>query len=169
MRSRKYKITCPFSINVPVIGFVIRFAYSQSKVVWDSMHSAAAIKSQSPLVTGPDDAVVVVVIVVVVVVVVVIVVVTPKPVKYECVSNGLTVLYAKFEISLMTSSNGNIFCVTGHLCREFTGHRWIPSKRPVTRLFDVSLICACINGWVNNREAGDLRRHRARYDVTVVP
>ena len=29
-----------------------------------------------------------------------------------------------------------------------------------------SLICAWINGWVNNREAGDLRRHRAHYDVT---
>ena len=25
-----------------------------------------------------------------------------------------------------------------------------------------------INGWVNNREAGDLRRHRTRYDVTVM-
>ena len=31
-----------------------------------------------------------------------------------------------------------------------------------------SLICAWINGWVNNREAGDLRRHRAHYDVTVM-
>ena len=28
-----------------------------------------------------------------------------------------------------------------------------------------SLICAWINGWVNDREAGDLRRHRALYDV----
>ena len=28
-----------------------------------------------------------------------------------------------------------------------------------------SLICAWINVWVNNREAGDLRRHRAHYDV----
>ena len=27
-----------------------------------------------------------------------------------------------------------------------------------------SLICAWINGWVNNREAGDLRRHRAHFD-----
>ena len=26
----------------------------------------------------------------------------------------------------MTSSNGNIFRVTGPLCEEFTGHRWIP-------------------------------------------
>ena len=31
-----------------------------------------------------------------------------------------------------------------------------------------SLICAWINGWLNNREAGDLRRHRAHYDVTVM-
>ena len=28
--------------------------------------------------------------------------------------------------AMMTSSNGNIFRVTGHLCGEFTGHRWIP-------------------------------------------
>ena len=39
--------------------------------------------------------------------------------------------------SMMTSSNGNIFRVTGHLCGEFTGHRWIPAQRPVTRSFDV--------------------------------
>ena len=31
-----------------------------------------------------------------------------------------------------------------------------------------SLICAWISGWVNNREAGDLRRHRAHYDVIVI-
>ena len=31
-----------------------------------------------------------------------------------------------------------------------------------------SLICAWINGWVNNRKAGDLRRHRAHYAVTVM-
>ena len=46
---------------------------------------------------------------------------------------------------MMTSSNWNIFRVTGPLCGEFT---------------------ACINGWVNNREAGNLKRHRAHYDVT---
>ena len=32
-----------------------------------------------------------------------------------------------------------------------------------------SLICAWIIGWVNNREAGDLRPHRAHYDVIVMP
>ena len=31
-----------------------------------------------------------------------------------------------------------------------------------------SLICVWINGWVNNREAGDLRRHCGHYDVNVM-
>ena len=31
-----------------------------------------------------------------------------------------------------------------------------------------SLICSWINAWVNNREAGDLRRHRAHYDVIIM-
>ena len=31
-----------------------------------------------------------------------------------------------------------------------------------------SLICVWINGWVNTREAGDLRRYRVHYDVTVM-
>ena len=39
-----------------------------------------------------------------------------------------------------------------------------PAQRPVTRSFDVSLICA----WVNTLEAGDLRRRRTHYGVTVM-
>ena len=31
-----------------------------------------------------------------------------------------------------------------------------------------SLICIWINGWVNNRKAGDLRRYHAHYDVIVM-
>ena len=31
-----------------------------------------------------------------------------------------------------------------------------------------SVICAWINGWVNNRKAGDLRHHWTHYDVTVM-
>ena len=37
---------------------------------------------------------------------------------------------------MMTSSNGNIFRVTGHLCGEFTGPGEFPTQRPVTRSFD---------------------------------
>ena len=101
------------------------------------------------------------------------------------------------------------------LCGEFTGHRWIPStKANDAELWCFLLICAWMNSWVNNREAGlcfttatwccrknfswwersfcwklcchwlkflqqrkiavvrhgrgDLRRHRAHYDVTVM-
>ena len=32
----------------------------------------------------------------------------------------------------------------------------------------ISLICVWINDWVNNREAGDLRRFRAHYDVILM-
>ena len=41
------------------------------------------------------------------------------------------------EPHMMTSSNGNIFRVTGHLCGEFTGHRWIPR----TKASDAELWC----------------------------
>ena len=37
---------------------------------------------------------------------------------------------------MMTSSNGNIFRVTGHLCEEFTGHGEFPAERLVTQNFD---------------------------------
>ena len=38
---------------------------------------------------------------------------------------------------MVMSSNGNRFFVTGHLCGEFTGHRWNLAQRPVTRSFNV--------------------------------
>ena len=41
-----------------------------------------------------------------------------------------------------------------------------PAQRPVTLSFD--LICACINGWVSEGEAGDFKRYRANYDVIVM-
>ena len=42
-----------------------------------------------------------------------------------------------FGYSMMTSSNGTIFRVTGPLCGEFTGPGEFPTQRPVTRSFDV--------------------------------
>ena len=72
------------------------------------------------------------------------------------------------EVIMMTSSNGTIFRVTGHLCGDFTGHRWIPHTKASDPALMFSLICSLINGWINNRETGDLRRHRAHYDVVVM-
>ena len=48
----------------------------------------------------------------------------------------------------MASSYENIFRVTGPLCGEFTGHRWIPRTKA--------------------SHAGDLRRHRAHSDIIVM-
>ena len=68
----------------------------------------------------------------------------------------------------MTSSNGNIFRVTGPLCGEFTGPGEFPTQRPVTQSFDVFFNLRVNNGWVNNCEADDLRRQRAHYEVIVM-
>ena len=70
-------------------------------------------------------------------------------------------------LSMMTASNANIFRVTGSLCGEFTGYRWI-HKGPWHAALMFSLIYAWINDWVNNDEGGDLRRHRAHYGVIVM-
>ena len=43
-----------------------------------------------------------------------------------------------------------------------------PTQRPLTRSFDIYFDLRLNNGWVNNGEAGDLRRHRALYDVIVM-
>ena len=50
-------------------------------------------------------------------------------------------------------------------------HRWpvnSPHKGQWRGALMFSLICAWINGWVNNRDAGDLRRYSVHYDVTVM-
>ena len=43
-----------------------------------------------------------------------------------------------------------------------------PAQRPVKRSFDVFFDLPLNKRWVNNREAGDLRRYCAHYDVTVM-
>ena len=40
-------------------------------------------------------------------------------------------------------------------------------KRRWREALTFPLICAWIDGWFNNRDAGDLRRHRAHYDAIV--
>ena len=69
---------------------------------------------------------------------------------------------------MMTSSNGNIFHVTGPLCGEFTGPGEFPARRPVTRSFGVFFDLRPNKRLINNREAGDLRRYRGHYVVIVM-
>ena len=50
---------------------------------------------------------------------------------------------------------------------------FVQGIHPLTKASDAELWCFLwsaprINGWVNNREAGDLRRYRAHYDVILM-
>ena len=109
-----------------------------------------------------------------------------------CLTWWLLMAWHMFAAYMMTSSNGIFVRVTGHLCGEIIGHRRIPCNGNIFRVtvhlcgefnrspvnsphkgqwrgaLMFSLISAWINGLVNNGEAGDLRRHRAHYDVTVM-
>ena len=60
---------------------------------------------------------------------------------------------------MMTSSNGNIFRITGVFWSVNSPHKgqW----REALMFF---LIC----GWANIHEDGDMRRHRTHYDVIVM-
>ena len=87
---------------------------------------------------------------------------------------NLNLINLKFELSFILFSSWwrhqmEIFRVTGPLCEEFTGHRWIP----FTKASNAELWCFLWYaheqiGWVNTRNAGDLRHHRVHYDVTVM-
>ena len=79
----------------------------------------------------------------------------------------------------MTSSNGNIFRVTGPLCGEFTGPGEFPAQRPVTRSFDVFLDLRLNKrlsrqpwGWWFETPSWSLWRHRnggvSWFTVTLV-
>ena len=43
-----------------------------------------------------------------------------------------------------------------------------PHKGQWRGVLTITLICAWTNGWVNNLDAGDLRRNRSHYDVTLM-
>ena len=73
-----------------------------------------------------------------------------------------------FWRNMMTSSNGNIFRVTGHLCREFTGCRWIPR----TKASDAELWCFLWSApeWRLSKQSWGwwFETPRTHYDVTVM-
>ena len=62
----------------------------------------------------------------------------------------------------------DIFRVTGPLCGNSPVTGEFPHKGQWRGALIFPLICAWTNGWVNNRDASDLIRHRAHYDFTVM-
>ena len=81
--------------------------------------------------------------------------------------NWMLLTYWYLAHIMMTSSNGNIFSVTGPLCGKFTGHRWIsPHKGQWRGALMFSLICALNKrmskqswGWWFETPSHSLRRH----------
>ena len=74
----------------------------------------------------------------------------------------------KYWQIMMTWSNGNIFRVTDILCGIHRSPVNSYHKGQWRSALMFSFICAWINGWVHNREFGELRRHRAHYDVIAM-
>ena len=80
-----------------------------------------------------------------------------------------------FPVFMMTSSNGNMFRVTSFYAGNSPATAGIhrsPVNSPHTDQWCgalmISLISAWTGSWVNNQDAGDLRRHHAHNDVTVM-
>ena len=90
-----------------------------------------------------------------------------------CVQNGITQLGDWRMETWQLALTGSLSCLHPPislvvLCHS--EHMPMPSRykgqwRGALMFY---LICVWINGWVSNREAGDLRRYRAHYDVTVM-
>ena len=107
----------------------------------------------------------------------------------QCFSTGDTaVLHYAIHISHSQNTSCMSYC---QACRELSFHNDViqwkhflcywPSVQGIQRslvnslhkgqwhwALMFSLICAWINGWENNHEAGDLKRHRAHYNVTLM-
>ena len=96
----------------------------------------------------------------------------------QCLTRNIEIfgIYTEFESTnhrqqwipriryAMTSSNGNIFRVTGHFPSPVNS----PHKGQWREALMFSLTCARMNDWVNSHEAGDLTHHHAHYDVIVM-
>ena len=74
-------------------------------------------------------------------------------------------LYLPSQCTMMTSWNGNISMLLAVCAGNSPVIDEFPLQRPVARSFDVFFD---LRSLVNNRDAGDLRHHRAHYDITVI-
>ena len=74
---------------------------------------------------------------------------------FEVRRDFLNVMMTSWDVLALCVGNSQ---VTGEFSSQRQGHGAL--------LF--SLICAWTHGWVNNRDAGNLRRYRAHYDVMVM-
>ena len=99
--------------------------------------------------------------------------------KLHSIVRSRTVTWlTRWRLPLWSQLNSGIFFLTNATRKHATmldgtnrpfvrGIHWSPVNSLRGALM-FSLICAWLNGWVNNHEAGDLRCYRAYHDVTVI-
>ena len=93
----------------------------------------------------------------------------------------ITSLCQRTKLYMMTSSHGRASRIPDDVIKWKHFRRYWPFVRRIHRspvisphrgqwrgALMFSLICTWTNGWINNQDAGDLRRHRAHYDVIVM-
>ena len=78
------------------------------------------------------------------------------------ISTGEHSLHISCRITGFCAGNSPVTAGNSPVTGEF------PSHRQGRGALMFSLIYAWTNGWVNNQDAGDLLRHRAHYDVTLM-
>ena len=83
---------------------------------------------------------------------------------FSCLHTAYPLNYAH----MMTLSNGNFFTLLALYAGNSPVTGEFPSQRPVRRSFDALFDVRLNKGWVNTRDAGDLRRHRSHYDVAAI-
>ena len=109
--------------------------------------------------------------------------VTPCPVIMPCdvrsCDNRMTIWRHRLRRTIDHAQNHHILSWWRHQMETFSallalcaGNSPVPVNSPHKGQWRgalmFTLICARINDWVNNREAGDLRRHLDHYDVIVM-
>ena len=90
----------------------------------------------------------------------------PASNNHEAINDCHVYLFVSYIIVM--SSNGNIdalmvICAGVHRLQMNS-----PDKGQRCGALMMFPLIAWINGWINNRDAGDLKCHRAHYDVTVM-
>ena len=84
--------------------------------------------------------------------------------EYIALLWSFSLWYKNRDLSMNLNSYSLSFCFTSYSYFEDAVYGFGQLRGALV----FSLICAWINGWVNNGEAADLRRHRAHYDVTLM-
>ena len=80
----------------------------------------------------------------------------------------LNIANGTFLLIMMTSLNGNLFSSLAFCAGNSPATGKFPAQGPVARSVGVFFDLLLYKQLSNQGEAGDLRRHRAHYDVTVM-